>query len=465
MIGLRSHHVPQLLIVDDNAGDVGLTRTALSAAGIRGHVHVTRDGEEAMAYLQRTGKFASAPKPDLVLLDINLPRLSGIEVLEQSRRDDALSHVPIIMLSGSDADPDVSAAMRLGASAYLTKPVSVGDLSSAVRTINPSWIGDAPVSHAHASVATVHEPAKPIVAAPAANPAPIELLLVEDNAGDEWLVKAALARYSDEFSVAVARRLSDALALLDRSPVAPRVVLLDLHLPDSDGLATLAAFRARHPAVPVIVLTGMAGEALGVNAMREGAQDFLCKDEIVGKSLARVLRHAVERQRLLTLLERTALIDPLTDVYNRRGLELAVGSRLRASERANAESTMLFADVDGLKSINDTYGHERGDATIRAVADALRATLRTSDIIGRVGGDEFAAWMDGTADTRIDAFAARADLALCRIQQAAGWLTAPSVSIGVTLVAAGEQDLDAIFARADGEMYARRQARSRFSPV
>jgi two-component system cell cycle response regulator len=289
----------------------------------------------------------------------------------------------------------------------------------------------------------------------------LEVLLVEDNAGDEGLVRAALTAFPSEFALTVARRLRDALDLLDRRADRGCVVLLDLHLPDSSGLETLAAMRERHPHVPVVVLTGTTDDAIGIEALREGAQDFLGKDELAARSLARVIRHAAERFRLVGLLERTALLDPLTNVYNRRGFELAVRSRLGSAKRSMQSSTVLFVDLDGLKSINDTYGHECGDAAIRAAATALGETTRTADVLGRIGGDEFAAWLDAAPISAADSFAARANESLKCAARAAEWPFPVSFSVGAAIASPSDPHLDAVLARADSDMYLRRGTRAK----
>ncbi|MEO6877131.1 MAG: GGDEF domain-containing protein, partial [Gemmatimonadaceae bacterium] len=185
------------------------------------------------------------------------------------------------------------------------------------------------------------------------------------------------------------------------------------------------------------------------------------KDELVGRSLPRVIRHAAERHRLVMLLERTALIDSLTDVYNRRGFELTVRSRLSAADRSNRSSMLLFIDVDGLKAINDTHGHEAGDAAIRTVATALRRSLRDSDIVGRVGGDEFAAWMDGATPPSVQSATARVDALLESAQRDAEWPFAVRVTIGATPIVSGDRNVAEVLARADQAMYAARADRGR----
>ena len=288
----------------------------------------------------------------------------------------------------------------------------------------------------------------------------IDVLVIEDNLGDQALVRASLARQPHEFRVVFEQRLANAIARLDASGNRDYLVLLDLNLPDSAGLATLATLREAHPRVPVVVLTGTTDEAIGLQALRDGAQEFLGKDELMGRSLARVIRFASERYRLQAIIEQTALVDPLTDVYNRRGFELSVLPRLSAAKRSGSESTVLYADLDGLKGINDLHGHQAGDTALRAAAAVLKSTLRTSDLVARIGGDEFAVWMDGARLGILRQLCERVDAALRARSIAAGWPMSASLSIGATIARPGESDIDALLERADRSMYAGRAVRA-----
>jgi chemotaxis family two-component system response regulator Rcp1 len=285
----------ELLIVDDNAGDVRLTRAALEDAKLNIRVSVARNGEEAMAYLQRTGRFATAKRPDLVLLDINLPRISGLEVLERARTDDALHDLPIIMVTGSDADLDVSTATRWAASAYITKPVRAADVIAAVGAIDPRWVSNASVVGAPV-FARVDAKASPDASMIENDPDRPTLLLVEDNPGDAGLVERCLRHeLNGRWSCRWVKRMSAALEVLATQAV--EIVVLDLNLPDASGISGVERLRAAWPHTPIVVLTGLDDESRAEAAIRAGAQDYLMKDRIDGESLSRAVRYAVERTR------------------------------------------------------------------------------------------------------------------------------------------------------------------------
>ena len=130
----------EILLVEDNPGDVRLTQEALHDAKVRNHLHVVSDGVEAMAFLRRQGAHTGAPRPDLILLDLNLPKKSGREVLEEIKQDDALRHIPVVILTTSQAEQDVLASYRLRANAYVTKPVDLDQFLKVVRVIERFWL-------------------------------------------------------------------------------------------------------------------------------------------------------------------------------------------------------------------------------------------------------------------------------------------------------------------------------------
>ena len=130
-----------VLLVEDNAADEDLAREALDDAAHAGGLHVVRDGVEAMAFLRREGPYADAPSPDLVLLDLNLPRLDGRGVLAAMRGDAALRRIPVVVLTSSSAPDDADAAYDAGANCYVTKPVELTAYLAAVRAIERFWLG------------------------------------------------------------------------------------------------------------------------------------------------------------------------------------------------------------------------------------------------------------------------------------------------------------------------------------
>jgi two-component system, chemotaxis family, response regulator Rcp1 len=130
----------EILLVEDNPGDARLTREALREGKIRNNLHHARDGVEALAFLRREGEYAKAPTPDLVLLDLNLPRKDGREVLAEMKQDRRLRTIPVVVLTTSEAENDIVRSYELHANCYITKPVDLEKFIEIVREIESFWL-------------------------------------------------------------------------------------------------------------------------------------------------------------------------------------------------------------------------------------------------------------------------------------------------------------------------------------
>ncbi|EDY46212.1 response regulator [Streptomyces sp. SPB074] len=130
----------EVLLVEDDPGDELMTREAFEDNKIRNTLHVVRDGQEALDFLYRQGEHAGAPRPDLILLDLNLPKYDGRQVLERIKSDDNLAHIPVVVLTTSSAEEDILRSYRLHANAYVTKPVDLDQFIAAVRQIDDFFV-------------------------------------------------------------------------------------------------------------------------------------------------------------------------------------------------------------------------------------------------------------------------------------------------------------------------------------
>jgi two-component system, chemotaxis family, response regulator Rcp1 len=132
--------VIDILLVEDNPGDVRLTRECFKAGRVANALHVAEDGEEAMAFLRREGKYAGVPRPDLILLDLKLPRKDGREVLAEIKADADLKRIPVVILTSSAAEQDIVKAYSLHANCYITKPVDLDQFLRVIRAIENFWL-------------------------------------------------------------------------------------------------------------------------------------------------------------------------------------------------------------------------------------------------------------------------------------------------------------------------------------
>ena len=177
---------------------------------------------------------------------------------------------------------------------------------------------------------------------------------------------------------------------------APDIILLDLHLPESDGLETVDAIRKEAPNSVIVVLSGLADDVVALQAVARGVQDYLVKGEMSRRVLTRALNRSIVRHEHRRALARErdlerfrATHDELTSLPNRGLLHEHLQTAIARAKRHEHGVAIAFLDLDGFKPINDTHGHQLGDTVLRVVADRLKKALRASDCVARWGGDEF----------------------------------------------------------------------------
>ena len=218
---------------------------------------------------------------------------------------------------------------------------------------------------------------------------PVRVLLIEDDPDDAELTMAALGEIQS--FRCLGERAGSLHRGLDRlSRGAFDLILLDLGLPDSLGLNTFELTYGQYPDIPMIILSGLADEELAAKIVKEGAQDYLVKGRFDSHLLARAIRYAIERHKTGAELKSLSLKDELTGLYNRRGFVTLAEQQVKIASRLRKRILLIYADMDNLKWINDTLGHKEGDRALKDLGDLLNQTFRASDLIARMGGDEFA---------------------------------------------------------------------------
>ena len=135
----RDERPIEILMIEDSPDDVELTQEALKDAKVRNHLHIAEDGVEGLAFLKGEGKHGDRPRPDLILLDLNMPRMGGKELLEKVKEDGALKHIPVVVLTTSGADEDILRSYQLHANCYITKPVDFEQFIKIVKSIESFW--------------------------------------------------------------------------------------------------------------------------------------------------------------------------------------------------------------------------------------------------------------------------------------------------------------------------------------
>jgi len=232
--------------------------------------------------------------------------------------------------------------------------------------------------------------------------AKFKLLLIDDDVEFAKVTRFRLTHSEKpRFEVHSTSSLKSALEILSIQNFD--VILLDLMLPDAQNLEGLSKIVAAGKQTPVVVMTGLDNDEIALESIRQGAEDYIVKGETPPKMLLRIIRHAIDRYqikkklRVVTgklrqvnaQLEKYAILDSLTDVYNRRGLQQILTREIHAAERNGSSLLAIVMDIDNFKKVNDTLGHPSGDIVIKEVAKKIKESIRISDYVGRIGGDEF----------------------------------------------------------------------------
>ena len=269
-------------------------------------------------------------------------------------------------------------------------------------------------------------------------------------------VDALLSRLPD---VAATRVPTPARAVTLREATPADAILVDLALTGDEEIADLGRQHGESGAVAVLGLLRYDCALRTSQALQAGAQECLVLDDLTPERLERSLRQSIERQRMQQRLADLALRDELTGLYNRRGV-LALGEHQRRQcLRTGARLAVVQVDVDDLKTINDSWGHQAGDQAIAGTATVLRATFRESDIVGRVGGDEFLAIAVDAEQADVDHVAQRLARALAAYNRRRATPFELSFSVGTAaLVPPAAPTLDELIALADVELYRAKRA-------
>ncbi len=238
--------------------------------------------------------------------------------------------------------------------------------------------------------------------------------------------------------------------------------LLDLTVDAGQRLQALTELRQAAPAVPFVVISPTDDAQHALEAIQAGAQEVLPESRLEARSLTRAVRHAIERNRVNAALVDLALVDELTGLYNRRGFALLAAEDHRLARRDDQTLLVMFADVDGLKQLNDTLGHALGDRALQDAARVLRQTFRESDLVARIGGDEFAVLVRNATVESPVIVENRLERAVAELNRRAGRPYELALSVGFARhKAAGLRSVVDLLVEADTALYRKRDRRRR----
>lgn len=242
-------------------------------------------------------------------------------------------------------------------------------------------------------------------------------------------------------------------------------MLVSLDASDVTAFDVIARLRDHAPDVPIVVLTSAEDDALAVRALKAGAEECIGGHTANGAMLVRAIRYAMERHQLQMALRAMALVDDLTGLYNRRGFQTLARQHMKMADRMRKRVSHIFVDLDGLKEINDRLGHREGDLALVETADLLKETFRESDIIARIGGDEFVVLALETVGLAQEHWVTRLQENLTRRNERPGRGYRLSLSMGIAYY---DPDfpcpLDDLLDRADALMYEQKRTKRPSSP-
>lgn len=288
----------------------------------------------------------------------------------------------------------------------------------------------------------------------------IKILFIDREQGEYLLVADILSRIPHvHYQLTWCHQLVDAMSLIMSHEYD--VVLLDFYWGEHNTRDLINTARLQACQTPIVVMTDEMETEVDHDVIRAGASDYLIKDTIDAQLLDRTIRYAIERKQSELHLARLAHYDTLTNVPNRLLFRDRLEHAIRLAERDNTSFTLLFIDLNGFKQVNDTFGHDVGDALIRVCAERLATTIRKSDTVARMGGDEFTLLLQNIAsNTDVAHIAQKVIDIISAPVQVKGYDVVVGCSIGIAIYPGAGQDADSLLKNADIAMYKAKQHES-----
>jgi two-component system, cell cycle response regulator len=284
----------------------------------------------------------------------------------------------------------------------------------------------------------------------------LRVLLLEHKEADAKLMVNLIQKGGrGKVEIVWASSFADALMEMRKQPFD--AMLLDLFAPDSEGIEAIRRVSDRAD-IPIIALTKESDDGSGIDALLAGAEDNFVKEHVNSHNMVRAIEYAIARHRRIGELHALSLVDELTGIYNRRAFMTLGDHQLKIARREHAAVTLAFADLDGLKAINDQCGHMWGDFALKDIASILKNTFRECDVIARIGGDEFAILWISHAPLSSEALQSRLKLGVEAHSAADPRPYRLSLSIGFSHYSAGfTESLEDMLFETDRRMYAEKR--------
>ena len=448
----------RILVVDDILANVRLLEAKLSAEYFE--VVTAMNGVDALEAVQRT-------KPDIVLLDVMMPGIDGIEVCKRLKANPLTHHIPVIMVTALDQLEDRVRGLEAGADDFLTKPVNDVALFCRIKSLaRLKMLSDELRARA------VSSEAMGIVAKNdnGLESRPGQILVIDsrtnliDRIRMSLLGKHVVTAVDDPMSVA---------SFVEESAINFEMIIVNLDGGQVDGLRLCSQLKSleRTRQTPLLVVVSPDDQTRLMRALDMGVNDYLIRPMDRQELMARVntqVRRARYAEQLRVSVQTSlemAVTDGLTGLYNRRYMETHLNHLVGHSINRGKPLSILALDVDFFKPVNDAHGHHVGDKVLQELSTRIRENVRTVDMACRVGGEEFIVVLPGTEMAVAERIAERIRKSVAAKPFNAGALTGAlniTVSLGISCLAGPDDNMDDILQRADQGLYrAKREGRNR----
>jgi two-component system cell cycle response regulator len=439
----------RVLVVDDILSNVKLLEARLTAEYFE--VLTANSGREALEIIARE-------RIDVVLLDVMMPGMDGFEVCRRIKRNEATTHIPVVMVTALDQPSDKVHGLEAGADDFLTKPVD--DIALVTRVKNLARLkvlSDEMLMRASTTQQMGMANATPIDWQAAGEGG--QVLIVDDHPRSAQRIADTLRH---QHTVTIEADPQAALLKLAEEPFD--VLVVSLSMANSDGLRLCSQVRSvertRH--LPILIVVEPSDDARLLRGLDMGVNDYVVRPIERHELMARV-KTQVKRKRHADLLKarleesvEMAITDGLTGLHNRRYMEGHLRTLVAQSQQSGRALSMLVADIDFFKSVNDTYGHAAGDNVLKEFAQRFRRNTRGIDLACRLGGEEFVIIMPDTDLARAIQVGERlrATIAAEPFHIGPGQTLDVTASVGVSTLESRDDTPEALFQRADNALYA-----------
>ncbi len=447
----------RVLVVDDILANVRLLEAKLTAEYF--DVVTAMNGLDALEAIQRT-------KPDIILLDVMMPGIDGIEVCKRIKADAATQHIPVVMVTALDQPEDRVRGLEAGADDFLTKPVNDISLFCRIKSlVRLKMLTD------ELRVRSVTGDSMGVIASE--DPRPSDklgrVLLVDPRDSSAERITAS---FEGGHQVVRVLGIQEAVEAATDSMNPFELVIINFDREHYDGLRLCSQLKSTEGTrqTPILVIVDPDDQPSLLRALDMGVNDYLMrpidKQELKARVSTQIRRYRYTdrlRNSVKASIE-MAITDPLTGLYNRRYLETHLNHLIEHYINRGKALSIVAVDVDFFKAINDTHGHDVGDKVLQELSVRLRANTRSVDLCCRVGGEEFIMVLPNTSADLSSRIAERLRRAIasksfdCGLAQA----VPVTISVGVSHLAGAEDSLEKLLKRADQALYtAKREGRNR----